>query len=262
MGSLAGPRRVLLMSRGVRRNRCIGSRPRCVCLSRSLGYGFNARSDRSGWTSFGTRRSPTSIETSRSETSSKNCRAASSRSSFPSTFSPTRGCRLVFYADRVATRHPELLEMELDVLYAHIASSTVVAGFPDFARRIANKELPHGADIIIGIHTRLLRDALSRARSAALEPDGRERASLRTVTPLNSSDPTATIAGQSETGSISSGLGSAFKLNPPPKWSDSWFAGAALPASPTPAPVKASSKPLEDVFGSKPTPPRTPSSRK
>ena len=44
------------------------------------------------------------------------------------------------------------------MLYSHIASSPVVANFPAFAKRIANKELPHGADIILGIHARLLRE--------------------------------------------------------------------------------------------------------
>jgi hypothetical protein len=48
--------------------------------------------------------------------------------------------------------------MELDVLYAHIASLPVVAGLPALAQRIAHKELPHGADIIVGIHTRLLKE--------------------------------------------------------------------------------------------------------
>ncbi|KAI9458726.1 hypothetical protein HD554DRAFT_2317107 [Boletus coccyginus] len=56
------------------------------------------------------------------------------------------------------SKHPQLLEMELDVLYSHITSSLVVADFPALARRIANKELPHGADIVVGIHTRLLKE--------------------------------------------------------------------------------------------------------
>ncbi|KAG6375024.1 hypothetical protein JVT61DRAFT_3803 [Boletus reticuloceps] len=47
--------------------------------------------------------------------------------------------------------------MELDVLYAHIASPTVVANFAALAQRVAQRELPHGADIMIGIHTRLLK---------------------------------------------------------------------------------------------------------
>ena len=48
--------------------------------------------------------------------------------------------------------------MELDILYAHIASLPVVAGLPALARSIAHKELPHGADIIVGIHARLLKE--------------------------------------------------------------------------------------------------------
>ena len=49
--------------------------------------------------------------------------------------------------------------MELDVLYSHIASPPVVANFAALAQRIANKELPHGADIIVGIHARLLKES-------------------------------------------------------------------------------------------------------
>ena len=49
--------------------------------------------------------------------------------------------------------------MEFDKLYSYIASPTVVADFSALARRIANKQLPHGADIVIGIHTRLLNDS-------------------------------------------------------------------------------------------------------
>ncbi|KAG8217016.1 hypothetical protein J3R82DRAFT_7331 [Butyriboletus roseoflavus] len=58
----------------------------------------------------------------------------------------------------LVSKHPQLLEMELDVLYSHIASTPVVVNFPAFAKRIANNELPHGADIILGIHTRLLKE--------------------------------------------------------------------------------------------------------
>ncbi|KAF8124560.1 hypothetical protein EV363DRAFT_1586825 [Boletus edulis] len=62
----------------------------------------------------------------------------------------------------LVSAHPDLLEMELDVLYAHITSPTIVAGFPVLARRIANKELAHGADIVVGIHTRLLKASPTR----------------------------------------------------------------------------------------------------
>ncbi|KAF8837052.1 hypothetical protein BDN67DRAFT_244089 [Paxillus ammoniavirescens] len=58
----------------------------------------------------------------------------------------------------LVSRYPPILEMLLDTLYAHIASRPVVAGLPALARRIANKELPHGADIVIGLHTRILQE--------------------------------------------------------------------------------------------------------
>ncbi|KAF8837057.1 hypothetical protein BDN67DRAFT_957219 [Paxillus ammoniavirescens] len=64
---------------------------------------------------------------------------------------------------KLLSRYPALLEMELDVLYPHIASPPVVAGFPELAKRIADKELPQGADIIIGLHTRTLRQHYSPA---------------------------------------------------------------------------------------------------
>lgn len=48
--------------------------------------------------------------------------------------------------------------MELDVLYEHIASPPVVTGLSALVRRIANKELPHGADIVVGLHTRILKE--------------------------------------------------------------------------------------------------------
>jgi len=60
--------------------------------------------------------------------------------------------------DLLRCRHPQLLETELDVLYSYIASPPVVAGFPAFARCIANKEFLYGADVILGIHARLLRE--------------------------------------------------------------------------------------------------------
>ncbi|KAF8546794.1 hypothetical protein OG21DRAFT_1577108 [Imleria badia] len=58
-------------------------------------------------------------------------------------------------------KHPQLLEMELDVLYSHIASPSVVANFTALAQCVAHKELPHGADIMVGIHTRLVKEHLS-----------------------------------------------------------------------------------------------------
>ena len=65
--------------------------------------------------------------------------------------------------------HPQLLEMELDVLYSYIASPSIVANFPAFAKRIV--KLPQGPDIIVGIHTRLLKETHpSLFKSATLGP--------------------------------------------------------------------------------------------
>ncbi|KAF8546792.1 hypothetical protein OG21DRAFT_1527597 [Imleria badia] len=58
----------------------------------------------------------------------------------------------------LVSKYPQLLEMELDaVLYSHITSRPVVINFAALAR-IAQKQLPHGADIIAGIHTRLSKE--------------------------------------------------------------------------------------------------------
>ncbi|KAG9310050.1 hypothetical protein JVU11DRAFT_10093 [Chiua virens] len=85
-------------------------------------------------------------------------------------------------SSRLGSKHPELLEMELDILYSHIASPAVVAGFPAFARRIANGELPHGAEIIVGIHTRVLKEPHSVPLKLAPIP------SLTVQVPSNSAE--------------------------------------------------------------------------
>ncbi|KAI9458721.1 hypothetical protein HD554DRAFT_2317104 [Boletus coccyginus] len=56
------------------------------------------------------------------------------------------------------SRYPQLLEMELDMLYTYIASPPVITGLPALAQHIAHKEIPHGADIIVGIHARILKE--------------------------------------------------------------------------------------------------------
>lgn len=58
---------------------------------------------------------------------------------------------------RVTCRYQPLLEMVLDVLYSHVDSPSIVSGLPGLARRIANNEFHHGADIVIGLHQRLLK---------------------------------------------------------------------------------------------------------
>jgi hypothetical protein len=51
--------------------------------------------------------------------------------------------------------------MELDVLYSQLAPPPVVAIFPALAYHIANKEIPYRADIIVGIHARLLKELMT-----------------------------------------------------------------------------------------------------
>ena len=119
----------------------------------------------------------------RNTTSSKKFRAASFQSALSSDV-------LSLSDFKVVRRHPDLLEMELDVLYNHVASPPVVANFSALAQRIANKRLPHGADIIVGIHSRLLKESyplplkLAPVPSPSLsgplrkEPEARESVTL------------------------------------------------------------------------------------
>jgi len=58
----------------------------------------------------------------------------------------------------LVSSHPQLLNMELDMLYFYIATPPVIANFPALLRRIASKQLPHGADIMADIHSRFLKE--------------------------------------------------------------------------------------------------------
>ncbi|KAG9310054.1 hypothetical protein JVU11DRAFT_10097 [Chiua virens] len=145
----------------------------------------------------------------------------------------------------LASKHPELLEMELDVLYSHIATPPVVAGFPDLARRIANKELPHGADIIVGIHTRVLQpqpvrlsETREKAPYARASPRSVEPAANLSVIPEREEKPTPP---------------QAIKLGPPPQ--NRVFVDMSKPASvgesqakvPTTKPGLVTSRPYTSV---------------
>ncbi|KIM57529.1 hypothetical protein SCLCIDRAFT_28761 [Scleroderma citrinum Foug A] len=75
-------------------------------------------------------------------------------------------------------RYPRVLEMELDMLSQTIATAPIIEGLPALMRRISQKELPHGADIIIGLHTRILR--LHYARELAqIQPRSLDLAPVR-----------------------------------------------------------------------------------
>ncbi|KAI6038874.1 hypothetical protein EDC04DRAFT_1843815 [Pisolithus marmoratus] len=53
-------------------------------------------------------------------------------------------------------RHPDVLELVLNVLAEKFATAPVIQGLPQLMRRIAKNELPHGAEILVGLHTRIL----------------------------------------------------------------------------------------------------------
>ena len=54
-------------------------------------------------------------------------------------------------------RYPRILEMELDLLSQRIATAPIAEGLPALMKRISQNQLPHGADIMIGLLTRTLR---------------------------------------------------------------------------------------------------------
>jgi len=53
-------------------------------------------------------------------------------------------------------RYPAILEMQVEVLLQHIASIHVIQNMASLVRRIADSQLPHGADIIIHLYQKVL----------------------------------------------------------------------------------------------------------
>ncbi|KAI5993832.1 hypothetical protein F5J12DRAFT_963130 [Pisolithus orientalis] len=82
-------------------------------------------------------------------------------------------------------RYPAVLELELDLLAEEIASAPIVEGLPHLMRRIAQKELSHGADILIGYNARILRKHYLSTRptpAARHPPSSRESVPLQLKT--------------------------------------------------------------------------------
>ncbi|KAG1737501.1 uncharacterized protein EDB91DRAFT_1140199 [Suillus paluster] len=59
-------------------------------------------------------------------------------------------------------RFPAILEMEVEILFQHISTPTVMKDFPTLIQRIASAGLPHGADIMTKLHERMLRQHYPR----------------------------------------------------------------------------------------------------
>ncbi|EGN92310.1 hypothetical protein SERLA73DRAFT_191353 [Serpula lacrymans var. lacrymans S7.3] len=74
----------------------------------------------------------------------------------------------------LTSKYPEVLKMEIDVLYKHIASKPVSNQLPSLARRVAGGGVPHGAELIVKLHQKLLMlhypDALTIEEEVATEP--------------------------------------------------------------------------------------------
>ncbi|KAG2130715.1 hypothetical protein DEU56DRAFT_982055 [Suillus clintonianus] len=64
-------------------------------------------------------------------------------------------------------RFPPILEMEVESLFQLITSATVMKDFPTFIKRIGGADLPHGVDILIKLHERMLRQHYPRIFSPA-----------------------------------------------------------------------------------------------
>lgn len=67
----------------------------------------------------------------------------------------------------LTSRFPPILEMEVESLFQLITSATVMKDFPTFIKRIGGADLPHGVDILIKLHERMLRQHYPRIFSPA-----------------------------------------------------------------------------------------------
>ncbi|KAG1726733.1 hypothetical protein EDD22DRAFT_830786 [Suillus occidentalis] len=50
------------------------------------------------------------------------------------------------------SKYPAILQLNVEVLLQHIASVPVIQNIPSLLRRIIDSQLPHGADIVIGLY--------------------------------------------------------------------------------------------------------------
>ncbi|KAG1794267.1 uncharacterized protein BJ212DRAFT_1413272 [Suillus subaureus] len=67
-------------------------------------------------------------------------------------------------------RYAAILQMNVEVLLQHIASVPVIQNIPSLLRRIADSQLPHGADIVIDLYQKFLLRYHPRALALANTP--------------------------------------------------------------------------------------------
>ncbi|KAG0706116.1 hypothetical protein DFH29DRAFT_996270 [Suillus ampliporus] len=56
----------------------------------------------------------------------------------------------------LTSKYPAILQIQVEVLLQHISSVSVIQNIPSLLRRIADSQLPHGADIIIDLYQKIL----------------------------------------------------------------------------------------------------------
>lgn len=68
------------------------------------------------------------------------------------------------------SKYPEILQMHVEVLLKHITSVPVIQNIPSLVKRIADSQLPHGADILIDLYQKFLLQYHPRALALANAP--------------------------------------------------------------------------------------------
>lgn len=68
------------------------------------------------------------------------------------------------------SKYPAILQMNVEVLLEHIASIPVIQNVPSLLKRIADSQLPHGADIVINLYQKFLLQYHPRALALANAP--------------------------------------------------------------------------------------------
>ncbi|OAX36905.1 hypothetical protein K503DRAFT_801651 [Rhizopogon vinicolor AM-OR11-026] len=64
-----------------------------------------------------------------------------------------------------ASRFPHILEMEVESLFEHVTTPAVKKDYPTLIKRIAGADLPHGADVLIQLHEKMLNQHYPRTVS-------------------------------------------------------------------------------------------------
>jgi hypothetical protein len=71
----------------------------------------------------------------------------------------------------LTSKFPAILDMEVEILFQNIVTPTITKDFPTLIQRIASANLPHGADILIKLHKKMLRHHYPGVLSPAPTPE-------------------------------------------------------------------------------------------